>query len=851
MKNEYYKISKLNKDEILDKYKTKEDGLSEGEARRRLENGKNLTEAEDKRGAFYFFLSSFNDKFIFILFLLAIVDFLLDDKLGSLIIILIGCFSANIKFVQNYSVFKFNKKLKSKMKNKADVERNGVRYKINEENLVEGDIIYLSSGSLVPADCILLENKDLFINESSFTGENVPREKLTGNALNKKELFDLPNICYMNSSVVSGSGKACIIGTGFNTYIGTMNKEIKKASKDKTNFQKGIDSITKMLIKYMVFTCIVVLIIYGGIRGNWFEAVMFALSVAVGITPSMLPMIVNVNLSLGTKKLAKESVLVKDMDSIQNLGAMDTLCTDKTGTLTENEIILQKYVDIEGKPRKYIVKDAYLNAFLSTGAKNFIDRAIIAYANAHSEINIKEYEKIDEIPFDFERKRSSIAIRKSKNKYVVLTKGALSELLKICTKVKVSEKEVKLTKEYKDKALSLEEEYSKEGMQVIAMASKNSYSGKESFNKDDEKDMTLEGIIAFLDPPKKSVKEVLKNLKKYGVTTKIITGDNKYTTSEICSFVDCESPYILEGEEIEKMSSRELKKKVEECNIFVRTSPMQKELIVKTLRENGHVVGYMGDGVNDAPSLNRADVGISVNTGTGAAKENADIILLKKDLGVIFKGVLEGRKVYGNITKYMKLALSSDFGDVFSIVLASFALPFLPLLPIQMLLQDFLFDFSQIAIPYDDVDEEFIAKPRKWDTKNLSHFMNVMGMTSSIVDVLAFIGFWYGFNYRVDTYFQTAWFVFCLVSEAMIVYFIRTSKTPFIESHANIRLVIGTTLTIVFTILTPLVLHGISSFHFEILPLHYYLFIIVLLIIYALLVNVVKYFYIKKYKEWL
>ena len=530
---------------------------------------------------------------------------------------------------------------------------------------------------------------------------------------------------------------------------------------------------------------------------------------------------------------------------------MDTLCTDKTGTLTENEVILQKYVDIENKSQNYILKYAYMNASLATGEKNFIDKAIISYADMHNMTNIKEYDKIDEIPFDFERKRTSIAVKNKEGNVLILTKGALSELLKICTKVVINGKVVKLTDEYVNKALKLEEEYSKEGMQVIALASKNEYRGVGVFNSSDESKMTLEGLVAFLDPPKKSVKEVLKNLTKYGVNTKIITGDNRYTTASICAFAGVNSPYILEGSDIDKLSDKELRKKVEECNIFVRMSPMQKETIVKALRDNHHVVGYMGDGVNDALSLNASDVGISVNTATDAAKEASDIILLKKDLGVIFKGVLEGRKVYGNITKYMKMALSSDFGDVFSIVISSIFLPFLPLLPIQMLLQDFLYDFSQIAIPYDKVDEEFIIKPRKWDTKNLSHFMNVMGITSSVIDVVAFIVFWFVFDYRVDTYFQTAWFVECLISETMIIHFIRTSKKPFIESCADKRLILGTLITIVLTILTPILLHNIKSFHFEVLPLSYYLFVILLLILYEVLIEIVKYFYIKKYKEWL
>ena len=736
----------------------------------------------------------------------------------------------------------------------TNVVRGGKEKEIRVEKVVPGDIVHLSAGSMIPADIMLIDSKDLFVNQSVFTGESVPVEKVAQNTNDAKEIFSISNVCLMGSSVVSGRATGVIIDTGFTTYLGRMSKEVE-TKKEPTNFEKGMNNITKMLIRYMIVVSVAVFVIYGFIRKDWLEAILFALSVAVGITPSMLPMIVNVNLTRGTKVLAKKKTLVKNINSIQNLGAIDVLCTDKTGTLTEDKIVLQKYIDVNGNEDTSILEYAYLNSYFGTGMKNLVDRAIITYGN---EKNVKEivndYTKIDEIPFDYTRKRMSVVVKSNKNNgYRMFTKGALEEILKVCTKVKYNGHVNELTPEMVEIVEQKAKEYAVQGMQVIAIASKREYRGVNVFNVSDEANMTFIGFVAFLDPAKKDVKSTLKKLKNIGITTKILTGDNPYAANNICNLVGLENKETLLGTDIDKMSDEELAKKVEEVNVFARMNPLQKERVVKQLKNNGHVVGYMGDGVNDSPSLHIADVGISVNTATDIAKEAADIILLERSLKVIYEGVLEGRRVYGNIIKYMKMALSSDFGDVFSIVIASIFLPFLPLLPIQMLLQDFLYDISQIAIPYDDVDKEFLEKPKKWSTKGISKFMNVMGITSSLIDVLAFLGFWFlfGYNASKETFFQTAWFVECLISETMIIHYVRTAKRPFIESRANKWLTLGTFGTIVGTILTPILLHNIPSFHFEILPLKYYGFVILLLAIYSVLVEIIKKIYIKKNGEWL
>ena len=851
----YINIAKKSKEEILQEFNTNiEKGLTTKEASLRLEkDGENVVVKDDKHSFIYFFINSFNDKFIFILLLLAIINKLVgSDTIGTIIILAIGFISAMIKFFQNYSTYKFNRKLKSEMFSTAMVVRNGKEISLRTEKVVKGDIIHLNAGAIIPADVIIIENKDLFLNQSVFTGESAPIEK---KALfsETNEIFSLSNVCLMGTSVISGNATAVVINTGFKTYLGSMGKQIDN-KREMTNFEKGMNEITKLLIKYMVVVSIAVFFIYAFIRKDILEAILFSLSVAVGITPTMLPMIVNVNLTKGTKTLAKKKTLVKNIQAIQNLGAIDVLCTDKTGTLTLDKIVLQKYINVEGKEDLSILEYAFLNSYYSTGMKNLVDKAIITYGLEHKiKDQIVSYEKIDEIPFDYTRKKVSVVV-KHENHYRIITKGALEEILKVCKDVKINETYKPLTKDMLESINKNAESLAKEGMQVIALASKKEYRGKDIFDSDDEKDMTFIGFVAFLDPPKKEVKNTIQKLNEYGVTTKILTGDNPYATENICHLVGIENKEILLGSDIDKMDDTKLSKKVEEVNVFARMNPLQKERIIKILRQNGHVVGYMGDGVNDAPSLHNADVGICVNTATDIAKEASDIILLEKSLKVVFNGVIEGRKVYGNIIKYMKMALSSDFGDVFSIFLASIFLPFLPLLPIQMLIQDFLYDFSQIGIPYDNVDEEFLLKPKKWNTKGLGTFMNVMGPVSSIIDVLAFLSFWFilGYNQTAnESYFQTAWFVECLISETLIIHFIRTSKIPFVQSKANPILTCLTTVTIVGTILAPIVLHNIKSFHFELLPPLYYVLVVDLTILYVILVQIVKKLYIKKFGSWL
>lgn len=850
---DYNEISKLTTEEILTKYHTKEEGLTNKEAQKRLNsNGKNIVIKEVNRSIFYFIFNSLKEEFIIILLVLAVINFSLGDKLGSLVIVLIAIISMLIRVLEDYSAYKFNKKLRSKIVSTTKVIRDNKELEIKVENVVVGDIISLNAGSIIPADCIVINSKDLFVNESVFTGESIPVEKKETNKKEYDNLFDIKNVLYMSSSVISGTAKAIVVKTGFDTYLGKIGKEIN-TKKNITAFDKGMKDITNMLIKFMVVICLIILLVDGIIRSNFTEAILFAFSVAVGITPSMLPMIVNVNLTKGTKALAKKKVLVKHIESIQNLGAIDTLCTDKTGTLTENKIVLQKYIDVLGNEDNSILEYAYINSYYSSGMKNIVDRAIMIYGSKHNLDNIlPKYEKIDEIPFDYNRKVMSIIVR-NKNTYRMITKGAMEEVLKRCTKVKVKGKEEDLTKELIDIVTNKAKEMATSGMQVLALAAKKTEKGVLSFDENSEKEMTFIGFVAFLDSPKKDVKKVINKLRKYGVKTKILTGDNPYSTTMVASLAGINSDEILTGVEIDKLSDKALSIKVEEIDVFARLNPIQKERVVRILKSNGHVVGYMGDGINDAPSLRQSDVGLSVNTATDIAKETSDMILLEKSLDVICDGIIEGRKVYGNIIKYMKMALSADFGDVFSIMIASIFLPFLPLLPIQMLFQDFIYDFSQIGIPYDNVDEEFITFPKKWNTKGIAKFMIVMGITSSIIDVLAFLTFWHLLGYNSidkESYFQTAWFITSLITELMIIYNVRTSKDIFNSRPSKVLLSL-TLLSSILTIVTPILFHNILSFHFEILSIKFYLYLLSLVILYVLIVSIVKRIYIKKNHEWL
>lgn len=851
---EYLKLAKCSKEELFSLYHTKEEGLSTKNAKELLElKGKNITIKNDKKSIFKILIDSFKDEFILILIFLSLINFLLKDSLGSIIILLIAFISASIRFIEDYSINEFNQKLKKKVTTKVTVIRNNTPTELNITEVVPGDIVKLNAGSIIPADIKIIESKDLFLNQANYTGESILVEKETSLDNNNPDLFNISNIALMSSNVVSGLGTGLVLKTGFDTYLGSVGSKIK-FSKDNTNFNQGIKSISKLLIKYMVLVCLFVIIVDGLIKNNFSEALLFALSVAVGITPSMLPMIVNVNLSKGSKRLAKKDVLVKDITSIENLGSIDILCTDKTGTLTENKIVLEKYIDATGKESKNVLEYAYLNSTYSTGIKNLVDKAIITYGTKNRiESLTTKYEKIDEIPFDYTRKKQSVVV-KNKNKYLMITKGALEEILTDCQEVKLENRVVRLTKDIKDNIISKAKDLASEGMQVIALAIKDTYPGKDLFNSSSEKNLVFIGFVAFLDEPKKGVKSILNKLSNINVKVKILTGDNPYATKNICSLAGLNSSNILLGSDIEKMSDEELTPLLETTDVFARMNPLEKERIVHLYKKTGHVVGYMGDGVNDAPALSSADVGISVNTAASIAKETSDIILLKSGLNVIYDGILEGRKVYGNIIKYIKMALSGDLGDVFSIMLASIFLPFLPLIPIQMLIQDFIYDFSQLGIPDDNVDPEYLKTPRKWDVKGISRFMLIMGLTSSLIDAFAFLIFLFIFKYNtIDkaSYFQTAWFITCLVTELTIIYNIRTSKIPFMESNASKKLNILIIFSLLLTIIMPIILSPIKSFNFVILPFYFYFILFALVNLYFLLVLLVKKVYIKKYGEWL
>lgn len=852
---EYLDIATTSNKVIYSKLNTSQEGLTIKEAKQRLEkDGKNITIQEQNHGAIYFFLVSLKDEFVLILIFLSIINFLLGDTFGSLIIFAIALISAGVRFFQDYSIYKFNQKLKRSVISKCLVVRNNKEMEINVTDVVVGDIVKLTAGSIIPADIKLVEAKDLFINQSAYTGESVLVEKTNAHFdTDTNDLFNISNIALMSSSVVSGLGTGLVIKAGLNSYLGKVGGKIK-FNKNDTSFDKGIKSISKLLIKYMIVVCLFVIVVDGLIKHNFNEALLFALSVAVGITPSMLPMIVNVNLAKGSKRLAKKKTLVKNISSIQNLGSIDILCTDKTGTLTENRIVLQEYIDASGKANMNVLKYAYLNSFYSTGIKNLVDKAILNYGKIHDiDKKIAKYGKVDEIPFDYTRKRQSVVV-KSTSSYLMITKGALEEIISKCKWVMDKNIKTILNKEkiasIKDKAI----EISSNGMQVIAIAIKDTYPGSDNFNVNYEDNMTFIGFVAFLDPAKKGVKETLLNLSKINVKTKILTGDNPYATKNICNMVGLNGDDILTGADIDEMSDEELMSRLDTTDVFARMNPTQKERVVSLYKKCGHVVGYMGDGVNDAPSLSSADVGISVNTASSIAKESSDIIILKQSLKVIYDGIIEGRKVYGNIIKYMKMALSGDLGDVFSIMLASIFLPFLPLIPIQMLLQDFIYDFSQLGIPDDNVDSEFLVVPKKWNVKNISRFMIIMGLTSSVVDVLAFLLFLFVFKYNnleMAPYFQTAWFVTCLITELSIIFNIRTAKIPFTESNASPKLYILTIFSMVLTIVTPVALSNIKSFNFVILPVSFYICLVALVLLYFLLVLLVKKLYIRKYGEWL
>ena len=723
--------------------------------------------------------------------------------------------------------------------------------------VVPGDIVSLSAGDMIPADIRLISSRDLFISQAMLTGESMPVEKSEQQGLENVNTFDQPNLCFMGTNVVSGTAKALVITTGNRTYFGSLAKSITNREII-TSFDKGISRVSWVLIRFIFVMAPVVLFINGFTKGNWLEALMFAISVAVGLTPEMLPMIVTANLAKGANRMVKSKVVVKRLNSIHNLGAMNVLCTDKTGTLTQDRIILHNHLNINGDDDTEVLKYGYLNSVHQTGLKNLLDVAVVEEAEKNYRSKgffeqVAEFNKIDELPFDFMRRCMSVIVEDSKGKHTLICKGAVEELLAICTSAEKDGKIVSLTEELKNDLKQMATTLNEDGFRVLIVAYRVLSKAQKSYRKEDEKDLIIKGLLTFLDPPKESAHTAIPVLLRYGVRVKVLTGDNPVVTRNICNQVGINPEPLLLGTDIEKMSDDELQAIVYNISVFAKVSPLQKSRIIKSLKAAGNTVGFLGDGVNDAAALREADVGISVDTAVDIAKESADIILLEKSLMVIEEGVIEGRKTFFNIIKYIKMALSSNFGNVFSVLGASIILPFLPMLPAQLLIQNLLYDISQLAIPFDKVDKDLMEKPRNWDANDLVRFMFFVGPISSVFDYITFSTLWFYFganSAETQSFFQTGWFVEGLITQTLIIHMIRTKKIPFLEDTASLPLILSTLSAVAIGIWLPF--SPIASYMDMVpLPSNYLIFLFAVMIGYWGLTSLLKRWYIKRFGMWL
>ena len=803
----------------------------------------------------YFFeslLSPFNLILLGIAVVLIYTDVILPETKNYSNIIVILILTAVSTLLEFFEVFKSNKaaeKLKSLIETKALVLRNGKEEKIALNQITVEDIIILSAGDIIPADLKIIEAKDLYVSQSTLTGESEASRKVVNLENNKIEtITDLNNICFMGTNVTSGYAKAVVIKTGDNTYFGKIAHTVTNG-KPQTAFQKGIKSVSKLLIKFMLVMIPIIFILNVNTHGT-LVAFTFAVAIAIGITPLLLPVILSSSLAKGAVKMSKKKTIIKKLDSIQSFGAMNILCTDKTGTLTEDTIVLEKYLDIKGNEDMDVLKHVYLNSYFQTGLKGNIDEAIIARGEKEGiETIAKEYKKVDEIPFDFSRRRLSIVVTDGE-KEKLITKGAIEEILNICTKVEYKGEVSKLTEEIKTNIKNIAKSLNEQGLRVLGICERTDVKEIKHFEVKHEKDMILMGFIGFLDPPKESAKEAINMLNNNGIRVIVLTGDNEYVTKAVCEKVDINTKRIVLGSKIDKLSDKALERILKDTNVFAKLSPIQKARIVRVLGEMGNIVGYMGDGINDSPPLVNSEVGISVDTAVDIAKETADIILLEKDLKVLNDGVIEGRKTFGNLMKYIKLAASFNFGEVSSILIASVLLPFFPITPIQLLVQSLIYDIGQLSLPMDNVDDDYVRKPRKWSIKSIKNFMIVMGPTSAIFDLIIFAALWFVFGIREAAIFQTIWFSYGIISNLIGLHIIRTAKKPFIESNASKIVYIFTAIICVVAILVPFTFVG-KFLGLVPLTLKYILFIFAVPIIYCLLALEVKKLYIKKYEDWI
>jgi len=833
------------------------EGLLESDAQKRLKKyGHNIIAVVKKKHPVLRFLNLFLSPLPLLLLGLSAIALFTGEIHGAEVIVLMVFLSTVLAFVQEYRSGKAAESLRSLVRTTAAAMRRRSSAAVSEKfdvalsELVPGDIVHLSAGDMVPADMRLLSVKDLFVNQSSLTGESMPVEKYTDKTLSAKiSIPDLVNICFMGTHVISGTAVGVIVASGERTFFGSIASSVAE-EKELTNFDQGVQRYIWLMIRIMLFMVPTVFLINGLIKGNWVEALLFASAVAVGLAPEMLPMLVTINLAKGGMAMSRKKVIVKRLNAIQNFGAMDILCADKTGTLTQDKVILEKHVDITGKEDERVLELAYLNSHYQSGLKNLLDNAVLEHVEVHRRLHeLDVYQKVDEIPFDFVRRRMSVIVRKGQASNLLICKGAVEELLGVCNYYRQDDLILPLESSHMEEAHKVVKALNSEGFRVIAVAYREVAQAHAVYEPIDESDLILSGYIAFLDPPKESAGPAISALHSYGVTVKILTGDNEEVSRKICHDVGLAVDRILTGNQIEQMTDADLAGAVKSTTVFVKLYPQQKARIIKALQQQGHVIGFMGDGINDGPALKAADVGISVDNAVDVAKESADIILMEKNLIVIKDGVIEGRKVFGNIIKYIRMSASSNFGNMFSVLGASAFLPFLPMAPVQILFNNLMYDFSQTAVATDSVDEEYISQPRKWELGNIARYIFTVGPISSIFDYVTFALMWFVFKCTTPAHaglFQTAWFVESLLSQTLIVHVIRTGKIPFVQSKPSKPLLVTTFAISILGAYLPY-----SNFAPQLqmvpLPVDFWLYLSVIILVYLGLTQIIKTYLIRHF----
>lgn len=843
--------AQLNEKELFSEYKTRADGLTLQEVDSlREEYGKNHIVTEHHITFLNRLWENVRNPLVILLVVLGLVSYFTGDLRAAAVIGVMVLIGIVLRFVQESRADQAAEKLQEMVSTTATVLREGQLSEVTLEEIVPGDIVHLSAGDMVPADMRILSAKDLFVNQATLTGESYPVEKVVeSHAKEVQSPLEINSLAFLGTNVESGSGRALVLATGQSTYFGSLANRMTQ-ERPQTSFDIGINQFTWLMISLMGILVPLVFLINGIGKHNWLEALLFALAVAVGLTPEMLPMIVTVNLSKGAISMAAKKVVVKRLNAIQNLGAMDVLCTDKTGTITQGKIVLEKHMDVSGNENDEILDLAYLNSFHQTGLRNLTDVAILEHATMRGrQEKVTGFTKIDEVPFDFHRKRMSVVVQTPNGEHLLITKGAVEETLDICTNVEVKGEVLPREAKFDAKRQVMIEGLNRQGYRVIGLAYKvlTEAECKDGYNVLDEVNMTLKGFLAFLDPPKETAAEAIAKLHQYKVDVKILTGDNDLVSESICQQVGLPIEHVMLGPAIDALNDEQLSKEVEKVTIFAKLSPDHKERIILALKRGGHVVGFMGDGINDAPALRAADVGISVNTAVDIAKESSEIILLENSLLVLEEGVIEGRRVFGNIIKYIKMAASSSFGNMFSMLGASIFLPFVPMLPIQILVNNLLYDISQIAIPSDSVDAEWIERPRKWAIGELRKFIVFIGPISSIFDYATFFVMIYVFNaWANPTLFHTGWFIESLFTQTLIIHVIRTNKIPFVQSRASLPLMLTSLAILLFGAFLPYSPLA-NTLGLTPLPLSYWGILALILFCYAALTQLVKNWFNKRY----